>query len=286
MLLLLVFGLVNCVVGFPRTYESIQGDYHGQVGIPKATWIRNAEAASDFDGARIVGGSPAQLGAHSHFAGLLVQLVSGEVSMCGGSLLSNTKLVTAARCWQSKGYQGRSFIVVLGSIRLFSGGVRISTKNVEIHADYDINNLNNDIAMITIPHTGFTGSINSIALPFGLLERMLYAGNRAVAVGFGRQKDGASKDALNEISLDVISNQACASTYGSNVVINSTLCTSGANGFGPCLGDTGGPLDYSYEGIRYLIGVSSFVAERGCEAGLPAGFTRVTSFSSWIRVRL
>ncbi|XP_047523618.1 collagenase-like [Pieris napi] len=115
---------------------------------------------------------------------------------------------------------------------------------------------------------------------------MLYVGNRAVAVGFGRQRDGAFEDALNEISLDVISNQACSSTYGSNVIIDSTLCTSGADGVGPCLGDSGGPLDYSYEGIRYLIGVSSFVADRGCDAGLAAGFSRVTSFSTWIRVRL
>lgn len=83
-------------------------------------------------------------------------MTTGATSVCGSSLLSNTRAVTAAHCWRDSRNQARQFTVVLGSARLFSGGTRIITRNVVVHSGYNVHNLNNDVAMISINFVSYT----------------------------------------------------------------------------------------------------------------------------------
>ncbi|XP_046976239.1 collagenase-like [Vanessa cardui] len=286
-LFLLVAGLA--LVSARTPFEPISVNYHEDIGIPEAARIKKAEEAQDFDGSRIVGGQLASLGAHPHASGLLISLTTGQTSVCGASLLSNTRLVTAAHCWRDRTHQGSQMTVILGANRLFSGGHRVNTNNVQVHGSYNANTLNNDVAVITIPWVGYNNNIRNIALPSGLLLNFNYAGERAVAVGFGRSSDSAAgnnNQDLRQVTLTVIQNFECANIYGMQSVIGSTLCTSGQGRVGVCSGDSGGPLAFTFSGVRYLIGVTSFVSARGCEVGLPAGYARVTSFASWINARL
>jgi secreted trypsin-like serine protease len=48
-------------------------------------------------------------------------------------------------------------------------------------------------------------------------------------------------------------------------------------------GDSGGALVVPSGGTWKQIGVVSFVASAGCDAGYPSGYARVTSFLDWIR---
>ncbi|XP_072946731.1 brachyurin-like [Epargyreus clarus] len=88
---------------------------------------------------------------------------------------------------------------------------------------------------------------------------------------------------LSHVNVQVITNLECQRVYGTNHVIASTLCTSGAGGRGVCGGDSGGPLTISGP---TLIGIATFAAASGCSAGLPSGYTRVSSFTSWIEARM
>jgi secreted trypsin-like serine protease len=48
-------------------------------------------------------------------------------------------------------------------------------------------------------------------------------------------------------------------------------------------GDSGGPLVYQEsDGVYTEVGIVSFGAAAGCQLEYPAGFTRVTSYLSWI----
>ncbi len=48
-------------------------------------------------------------------------------------------------------------------------------------------------------------------------------------------------------------------------------------------GDSGGPMNFQQtDGMWMQIGVVSFGSNKGCEEGYPNGFTRVSSFASWI----
>ncbi|XP_047535654.1 collagenase-like [Vanessa atalanta] len=280
-ILFIIIGLVLAATA----QEPITINYHEDVGILEARRIKLAERALDFDGSRVVGGQVSSLGQFPHLAGLVIDLTSGRQSVCGSSLLSNLKLLTAAHCWRDIRNQARLFTVVLGSIRLFTGGVRIDTNNVEVHGSYNPTNLNNDLAIITIPRVSFTNIINRVALVTGNSN---FVGTIATAAGFGRTGDAASvtqSQQLRHINVQVVTNAFCTTIYGPDVVISSTLCTAGGRQ-NICSGDSGGPLTIGSGGNSQLIGVVSFGSRSGCQRGHPGGYARVSSFVSWIKARI
>ncbi|XP_046969189.1 collagenase-like [Vanessa cardui] len=280
--LLVVVGLALAVAA----EEKIFSDYHEEIGIPEAARIKLAEAAQDFDGSRIVGGQQSSLGAHPHLGGLVITLTDNRQSVCGSSLLTNTRLVTAAHCWRHGSTQARQFTVVLGSVLLFSGGLRVNTNNVQVHASYNQQTLANDVAIIVTGHIGYTNNINRIAIATGSNN---YVGTWATAAGFGRTSDTAgisTSQSKRHVNMQVITNAVCANTFGNSVIISSTLCTATTGGQSTCGGDSGGPLAIGSGNSRTLIGITSFGSAAGCSRGFPAGFARVTSFASWINARL
>ncbi|XP_037301090.1 collagenase-like [Manduca sexta] len=288
MTLLLILTLVSAAFAVPSPFAPINVDYHQTEGIPTAQRIYAAETAQDFDGGRIAGGSFAPLGAHPHLAGLLIALTVGKTSLCGASLVSNTRLVTAAHCWRDRRYQGFELTVVLGSVTVFSGGRRITTRSIVLHGDYNPQNLNNDIAVITVPWVSYTNVIQPVALPTGFLTMLTFEGNWAQLAGFGvthDDEDLTTAQTLRQVNVMVVNHIDCATVFGWNV-LPSTLCTSRRGRVGACGGDSGGPLTLTLSGQRTLIGVTSFHHADGCNIGLPSGYARVTSFVPWIQARL
>ncbi|XP_023947803.1 collagenase-like [Bicyclus anynana] len=278
---LVLFSLVAVALSQPlEDFVAPTYNYHEHTGIPEAERIKAIEHAIDFDGSRIVGGSPANLGDWPFLGGLVITLVDGRTSVCGSSLVSNTRLVTAAHCWNDGRNQARSFMVVLGSIRLFHGGTRIQTSNVVMHPNWNHRNANNDVARITIPFVGYTNHIRNVNLNTGNNQ---HVGANARAAGFGLQRDGGqitNDQRKHHVSLQVISNAECRRTFMN--INNNHICTSGVGGRSVCSGDSGGPLVIGYGGNTFLIGIVSFGSARGCERGEPAAYARVTSFASWI----
>ncbi|XP_032518866.2 collagenase-like [Danaus plexippus] len=271
-LLLVVVGLAVAV----SAYEPINNDYHNTIGVYEAARIKQAEEAADFDGNRITGGNIASLGQFPYQAGLLIRLQDGRQSVCGASLISNSRLVTAAHCWVTGGASARQVTVVLGSVNLYSGGTRINSNNVRPHPNYNMWTLANDIAVIIINSVSYSNNIRNIGLASG---SNLYVGSWATASGFGRYADNSGvSTSLRHVNLQVITNDVCRRTYGSTIIA-SNICVATPNGRSTCGGDSGGPLAIS----NTLIGVTSFGHRDGCTRGHPAGFARVTSFNSWIR---
>ncbi|KOB64766.1 Chymotrypsin, partial [Operophtera brumata] len=204
-------------------------DYLAKYGLPLAEEIRAAEEAASQN--RIVGGSPAAVGQYPY------------QGVCGGSLISNARVLTAAHCWYDGRNQATSFTVVLGSHTLFSGGTRLNTNQVVMHSD--------TIAVIALP----SGSQLSGSITTGQV--------------------------ISHVSLPVITNTVCTMSFPF-IIQSSNICTSGANGRSTCSGDSGGPLVVSRNGRPLLIGVTSFGSARGCQLGYPAAFARVTSFLDFI----
>ncbi|CAD0197885.1 unnamed protein product [Chrysodeixis includens] len=288
---LILFGLTLVASG---SAVNVSVSYHDTIGIPLAERIKTYEEAYFAKvptNERIIGGAVAPANAHPYFAGLLIDFIGLSLrSVCGSSLVSANRLVTAAHCWRDSQRQAWRFEVILGSNSLLNGGFRIYSSNVITHPQYNPFNLNNDIAMIYLPiSVSTTASIAPINLPQNNELWQSFEGQLATAAGFGKTSDqqaGAS-NIVSHVNLQVMNLGFCQQIYnqGASWVVPSTLCTAGWGGVGICGGDSGGPLVTNFNGRNILIGVSSF-SNLFCEQGLPSGFARVTSFINFINQHL
>uniref|UniRef100_A0A2A4K1D3 Peptidase S1 domain-containing protein n=1 Tax=Heliothis virescens TaxID=7102 RepID=A0A2A4K1D3_HELVI len=255
-------------------------NYHTKIGVPLAEKIRLAEE-EEKNPSRIVDGSLASLGQFPYQAGIVIDFPS-HLSACGGSLLNQRRVLTAAHCWFDGSNQAQRFTVVLGSVFLFSGGTRLVTSDVVMHSGWNpFFGITNDITMINLPSNVVTSNvIQPIALPSANELNNQFAGYTATASGFGFTYDGGSvSNELRHVNLPVLSNDVCRQSY--SIIDESIVCTSGANG-NICSGDSGGPLVVISNNRRVLIGVTSFGSGNGCQAGAPSGFARVTFYMNWI----
>ncbi|XP_059046585.1 brachyurin-like [Achroia grisella] len=257
--------------------------WHEKVGVKNAQQIRKRED-------RIVGGNIAPVNSHPYLAGLLIDIIGfTQPSACGGSLVSSTRVLTAAHCWSDGRFQAHRITVVLGTPYLFHGGVRVLPHAIAIHAHYDPRTFANDIAMLYLPNpVELNHAIRPISLPYGPLLSMDYTGVWARAAGYGRYSDVTTpaNTVARNVFLQVISVQQCRNAFG-DFARASNVCTNGYGGVGICQGDSGGPLTVTTTaGEDILIGVSSFVASYGCQLGHPSAFARVTSFINWIHAHM
>ncbi|CAH0400084.1 unnamed protein product [Chilo suppressalis] len=231
---------------------------------------------------RIVGGVPATHAQVPYQAGLIIDIIGLEGrGVCGGSLVSANRVITAAHCWSDGVHQGWRLTVVLGSTLLFSGGQRIETSVIAMHTNWIPILVRNDVAVIYLPsNVQFSNTISPVALPSASLLNEDFAGERATASGFGLTSDGAGISTgqfLSIVNLNVIRNSVCRASFPL-FVHESNICTSGVGGVGTCQGDSGGPLVVSRDNQQILIGITSFGSPLGCESIMPAAYARVTSF--------
>ncbi|XP_043068692.1 serine protease 1-like [Drosophila bipectinata] len=229
-------------------------------------------------GGRITNGENAVADQFPYQVGLSFSASKGSW-WCGGSIIANNFVLTAAHCTS-----GASSVVIY-----YGATVRTSPKFTQTvsssdfiqHASYNSVVLRNDISLIKTPAVTFSSSVNKISLPAIASSYSTYVGQTAVASGWGLTSDTASAVAKNLqfVDLTVISNADCVKSFSSLIVTSRVICVATPNAHSTCQGDSGGPL--ALDGT--LIGITSFGSPDGCEVGSPAGFTRVTSYLDWIK---
>ena len=109
---------------------------------------------------RIVGGESA--GTSSW--GWAVSISIGGGSLCGGSILSSSWIITAAHCLS--GISPSQVIVYAGSNTRFSGQSRVAS-SIIVHPSYNSNTKVNDIALIQlgVPLTMSSLAVKPICIP-------------------------------------------------------------------------------------------------------------------------
>lgn len=155
------------------------------------------------------------------------------------------------------------------------------------HPAYNPQTLNNDMALIRLPvDVPLSVNIQPVRLPTQAQANASFQDATSTVSGFGRFSDtvNAISNELRFVQLRIISNAECAGVYGGATVVAHVICARGltAANQGTCNGDSGGPLTLNEGGVSTQIGVVSFVAAAGCEAGLPSGYMRTASFLGWV----
>lgn len=231
---------------------------------------------------RIVGGTVVTPHTHPYQAGLLITFIAGT-GLCGGSLLSNRAILTAAQCLAGS----TSTQAILGAHQITTTEpsqlrIIIPTGGYRLHPQYNPSNFNNDIAILI---TSAAVTINQFIQPIALAASTVgsLSGEVGTVSGWGRISDDsmATSAHLRSVQNTIITNVICAQTHPTRV--NSAIvCMSTSAGRGICGGDAGSPLTIPWGGGRLQIGVASFNAPTGCQVNLPAGFARISSFREWI----
>merc|ERR1712183_948973 len=232
---------------------------------------------------RIVGGHEAE----EHEWPWQVALFIDDAWFCGGSLISENYVLTAAHCVDGASY----FDIMAGAHNVRAASephrVEVTSYNGWTHPNWNTQDLSGDLALIELPSPmAFNDYISPSCLPV--------AGDTAdqselvTVTGWGKPSDSAGgiSPVLRCVDdLPIISNGDCNAVYG--IVGSGVVCIDTTGGKGSCNGDSGGPLvrkaGMTKAGQQWnQVGIVSFGSSGGCEIGLPAGFTRTEYYLDWI----
>ncbi|MPY65032.1 S1 family peptidase [Streptomyces spongiae] len=217
----------------------------------------------------IVGGTTTTASAYPY----VMQITdSSQNQFCGGTLVSATKVVTAAHCMVD---ETTSSVRVVGgrTYRNGTNGTVSRVTDIWVHPDYTDATEGNDVAVLTLA----TSMPYTTASYVDSSDTSVYAaGTTARILGWGTtSSNGSSSNQLRTATVPTVSNSSCSSSYGSSFIASDMVCagyTSG--GVDTCQGDSGGPLMIG--GV--LAGITSW--GEGCaQAGYPGVYTRLTTFS-------
>ncbi|XP_011550321.3 trypsin CFT-1 [Plutella xylostella] len=237
---------------------------------------------------RIVGGRPTTVDKYP-FAGNIQSDLFGVVtsSVCGGSLISATAVLTAAHC---VGFPASAYGVRLGSAYANSGGTVYNVASYVVHPDWTYVD-EGDVAILKLARPViFSDVVRAARIPASIYP--IADGTELTAIGWGiLYPGGPGPESLQEVQLKKINTSICAERYRDlNAqldpslhypdVTDRMLCSGiDAGGKSTCSGDSGGPIIVNDD---IVVGVISWV-DRNCGAPLYPGVNSlVSAYSDWI----
>ena len=247
------------------------------------TLFSSTLAASDRT-IRIVGGTEVPDNRYPWMAAIYFRVDGNRfLPGCGGSLVSDRWIVSAAHCFVDSGVPSNpnNVAFLLGATDLTSDdGIFSVVSRIVIHPDYNPNTQENDIALLELPDPV---GCQPITLP-SLANPVPIDGELATAAGWGSTSEGGSQSTqLLEVDLPIVAHNACLPFYQNSLNQPLMLCAGGVpqGGRDSCQGDSGGPLFVNRAGQVVQAGIVSFGV--GCaRPGIPGIYTRMISYTDWI----
>ncbi|XP_053147741.1 transmembrane protease serine 12-like isoform X3 [Hemicordylus capensis] len=240
---------------------------------------------------RIVGGRDAQPGAWPWQVSLQVyRFGAGFIHICGGSLINNNTVLTAAHCIDEL-LDLDFFRVVTGINNLYRyqpHTVVIGISGIMVHSDYSSQKYQNDIALLKLnEYIPYNNYIQPVCLPDASL--VVTNENPCYISGWGNKRlQGPLQYTLKEAQVDIFSLEICnQKRWYRGMITENMVCAGTESGFkGGCQGDSGGPLMcYFPDSTKYyVVGITSF--GRGCPSKHPTVYTRTANYRDWIESHL
>lgn len=195
---------------------------------------------------------------------------------CGGSIISTTRILSAAHC--TINLPVNSISIRAGSTNSLAGGQFIGVNQVFNHPQYNPSTIDNDICVMVLNSALNTDPAGVALVPMPVQGAGVPAGAMADVAGWGALCEGCvGTNILNFVSVPVITNAQCNTMYGGMITAGMLCAGFAEGGRDACQNDSGGPLTFNNQ----LIGVVSFGS--GCaRPNLPGVYARVAHYRTWI----
>ncbi|EFN89215.1 chymotrypsin-1 isoform X3 [Harpegnathos saltator] len=223
----------------------------------------------------IVGGDYAVLGQIKYIASL--QTNGGH--MCGGSLISDTHVLTAAHCVEGL-HSVNDMTVVTGTINWMISGQTHKIKCIRIHPKYNgdpMGAYKYDIAVITLVKPII---INANQAPIPLANMNYATGNyRGTVCGWGliNERWNIPIFRLRCVEMKILETAHCMKEHTYPQTSKGHMCTKAEVDKAFCSGDSGGPLVANGQ----LCGIVSW--SKRCGGDSPDVYTSVYDYRDFIK---
>jgi secreted trypsin-like serine protease len=226
-----------------------------------------SQANADQENQQIVGGNRASIADHPY----VVYLTTPEgFQFCGGTLVDDNKVVTAAHC--TAGKKPADVLVVAGrEDKKSTGGVVSPVRGIWVHPDFADVRTGSDVSVLTLTQRL---SYRPLDLPAKDTPDLYAAGKPGLILGWGRvAADGQPSQFLLGATVPLVSDNDCGKAYTGYKAAAMVCAGVPEGGVDTCQGDSGGPLVVDGK----LAGITSW--GEGCAApGKPGVYTRVAVY--------
>ncbi|CAL8303861.1 unnamed protein product [Gadus morhua 'NCC'] len=264
-----------------------EGEGEGEGGIPHWQFYPTVDTitSQDNNDQRIIGGNEAIPGEIPWQACLM----SRGVSFCGGSLLNEIWVITAAHCLSSAEYKhtAADYIVRLEhDLTVQEGHERDHTVAEQIlHPSYDwhTSRHNHDLALLRLaaPVELSARRLPVCLGPKDFTEKLLTGAESSRVSGWGKVNAGQTAPRLKTLGVPYVDRTLCKRSSSDHITRFMFCAGYDAAPMDACQGDSGGPHVTDHQGTWFLTGIVSW-GEECAKAGKYGVYTRVSRYYGWI----